>query len=304
MEGIVLFYKPKEITSYEVVRKFKELVNENHIGHGGTLDPLAEGLLILGIGRKATKRLSRILKNTEKEYEAVVKLGAVSETYDAEGPIVEQKILSIPTYEEIKDKLKIFIGEIYQTPPLYSAVKIKGKPAYERIRKGEKIELKPKKVFIKSIEILGYESLKVQLRIIANSGVYIRSLAHDLGQVLGCGAYLYDLKRTRINSFNIEKAISFKDLENDFIELKGEIFGKVQGVGFRFFALKEAKKLDLKGYVSNTEKGSVEVLAQGKEKSLQEFIKKLKKGPLFAQVNDFDFIFQKPTTKFSSFFVL
>jgi tRNA pseudouridine55 synthase len=309
MQGIVLFYKPKGITSYDVIRKVKKLTGEEHIGHGGVLDPLAEGLLILGIGREATKKLGDILKNTEKEYEAVVRFGAISKTYDAEGPIypVRNKprrdvgAAAVPEAGRISNGVKNFIGEIWQMPPPYSAIKIGGEPAYARTRRGEKIKLKPKRVFIKSIEILSYESPDLKIRVITGSGVYIRSLAHDLGQTLGWGAYLADLRRTRVGNYTIEQAITFEDMDKNFIELRAEIFGDVHGVGFRFFALREGEKSGLAGWARNTERGTVEVLAQGKEKSLQQFLEKLERGPLLAKVEKVDFIFQKPNIQLSEF---
>lgn len=305
MKGILLFYKPKGISSYDVIRKVKKLTGERHIGHGGTLDPLAEGLLILGIGKEAAKKLTTILKNEEKEYEATVRFGAVSETYDAEGPIKEVQNSEIKiqnlTLEKIEKTLGRFIGEIEQKPPAYSAVKIKGKPAYERARNGEKVELMPKKVFIKSIDVLDYTPPDLKIRVICGSGVYIRSLAHDLGQKLGCGAYLSDLKRTRIGNYSIYQAVTFEDVDKNSIELWAEIFGEVQGIGFRFFTVKEAKKLKLVGWVRNTKLGTVEVLAQGKEKDLREFLKKLERGPLPALVQKTETLFRKPREHFSEF---
>jgi tRNA pseudouridine55 synthase len=329
MEGIVLFNKPKNYTSYQIVEFFKKRTKKK-VGHGGTLDPLAEGLLILGIG-DYTKELNKFLKESIKTYIAEIVLGARSTTYDREGKIYpNEDRINYPNTDRIKEVINSFIGEIEQIPPPFSAVKIKGKPAYLLARKGEKVELKPRKVKIYEIKILEitrtntnletkqhetftnnnirvnprldpYKSVVLRIEVTCSSGTYIRSLANDIGEKLGCGGYLNDLKRTRINEFKVEEALTFEDIENDFLEFYAKVYGRVQGVGYRYFVKEKAQNLYLFGYVKNLEDGSVEVLAQGREENLQKLIEELKKGPYLAKVEKIDIIFRKPLEIFRNF---
>lgn len=298
MEGLVLFNKPRGLTSAQVTNYFKKLT-QKRVGHGGALDPFAEGLLILGIG-KDTKKLANFLKKSRKTYIGEIFLGATSDTYDLTGKITK-KDGQIPKIGEIKKVLESFVGEIWQTPPSYSAVKIKGKPAYKLARKGEKPQIKPKKVKIYNLEILGYQKNILKIKTEVGSGVYIRSLANDLGEKLGCGGYLQSLLRIKINEFSINQALTFEDLEKNFLEFWAKIYGRVQGVGFRYFTRKTGEKLGIKGWVKNVADGTVEVLAQGEEKKLQEFLQFLKRGPILAQVKDLEIIFRKPAQNFPNF---
>ncbi|MER3570378.1 MAG: tRNA pseudouridine(55) synthase TruB [Patescibacteria group bacterium] len=298
MEGIVLFNKPKGKTSNEIVEYFKKLTNKK-VGHGGTLDPLAEGLLILGIG-EYTKQLNKFLKESKKTYIAEIELGAFSDTFDAEGKI-EKTNKEIPEIEIIEENLKSFIGEIEQRPPIYSALKIKGKPAYEYARKGRKIEIEPRKVFVYDLKIIEYQKPVLKILAEVGSGVYIRSLANDLGEKLGCGGYLKSLIRTKINEFSLENALDFEDIEKDYLEFLAKIYGRVQGVGFRFFVQRYAKELRIFGYAKNLVDGTVEVLAQGREVDLQEMIKNIKIGPRLAKVERLEIVFRKPKEYFYDF---
>ncbi len=291
MEGIVLFNKPAGVTSYQIVEFFKKRTNKK-VGHGGTLDPMAEGLLIIGIGDH-TKKLSNFLNKSIKVYIATIKLGYVSNTYDKEGEIVKTN-KNIPELDEVKKILEEFRGRIKQTPPIFSAIKIKGIPAYEIARKGKTIKLKEREVYVYEIELLKFENDEIILKLKVGSGFYVRSFANDLGEKLGCGAYLENLIRTEINNFKLEEALSFQDFEKDFLEFKAKIYGRVQGVGYRYFAKKIAKNLNIFGYAKNLEDGTVEILAQGREESLQEFIEYLKKGPFLAKVEQIDILFKKP----------
>ena len=312
MEGLVIFNKPPRKTSTEITNFFKKLTNKK-VGHGGTLDPLAQGLLIIGIG-EGTKELTRFLKESKKTYLAEIVLGAVSDTYDAEGKIIETR-KPIPEFLEIEKVLKSFIGEIEQVPPPYSAIKIKGKRASDLVREGKKVELKPRKVKIYDIKILetrigtnNYNSCNnlqnfttIKIKTEVSSGTYIRSLAHDLGQKLGCGAYLNNLIRTKINEYSLEEALTFEDIEKDYLEFLAKIYGRVQGVGFRFFVEALANKLQIFGYAKNLADGTVEVLAQGKEKNLQILLNNLKIGPKLAKVEKIDIVFRKPLKYFYDF---
>jgi len=210
-EGFILINKPAGITSHDVVDKLREITRIKKIGHAGTLDPFATGLLILGIGREFTKKLS-IFQKKDKEYIATLRLGAESDTFDKEGKIVEKKVKKIPERKEIEEVLKNFLGEIEQIPPAFSAKKIKGKKLYELARRGIKVKPKPQKVKIYEISILEYEFPYLKIKVKCSSGTYIRSLANDIGKKLGCGAYIEELIRTKIGEFSVEKAIELSKL--------------------------------------------------------------------------------------------
>ncbi len=206
--GIYAFYKPKGISSYDVIRIIKKnfILQDKKIGHAGTLDPLASGVLIILIGKEFTKKFEDF-KNLEKEYIAEIYLGKTSNTYDEAGEKNKIKINKKPTIDEIKNILKEFKGEILQTPPIFSAKKIRGKPAYLYARKNMEIEIKPQKVEIKNIKILKYSWPILKIKTVVSSGTYIRSIAHNIGQKLKTGAYLKNLIRTRIGSFSIKNCI-------------------------------------------------------------------------------------------------
>jgi tRNA pseudouridine55 synthase len=291
MEGIILFNKPSGYTSYQIVEFFKRKTNKK-VGHGGTLDPLAEGLLIIGVG-EYTKELTKFLKNSIKEYICTIKLGYISNTYDKEGEIIKTN-KEIPSFKKTKEILESFKGKILQRPPIYSAIKIKGVPLYKLAREGKKIDVKEREVEVYDLEVLSFQNDLLTLRIKVSSGFYVRSFANELGEKLGCGAYLEKLIRTKINNFDLEFALTFEDFEKDFLEFQAKIYGKVQGVGYRYFTEKIAKNLNILGYVKNLEDGTVEVVAQGKEEDLQKFIEQLKIGPFLAKVEKIDIIFKKP----------
>ena len=211
MKGIFAVYKPKGPTSNDILQKLRRITGVKKIGHAGTLDPLASGVLVVGVGREATKRLGEVVKK-EKEYIARIKLGETSTTDDEEGEKTKVKVPKIPNLEEIQKAIANFKGEILQTPPIYSAVKIKGQEAYKLARKGQKPKLEPRKVLIKEIEILGYKWPYLKLRVVTGPGVYIRSLARDLGRELKTGGYLADLERTRVGDFTKEEAVDISPL--------------------------------------------------------------------------------------------
>jgi len=208
MRGIYAVYKPKGPTSHKIINQLRRKTGVKKIGHAGTLDPLASGVLVVGIGREATKKLASIVKK-EKEYLAKIRLGMTSTTDDEEGEKTKVKVSRIPTFKEIQKAVAKFEGEILQTPPIYSAVKINGQKAYKLARKGQKPKLEPRKVLIKEIKILEYEWPYLKLRIVTGPGVYIRALARDLGQLLKTGGYLAELERTRVGDFTKEDAINF-----------------------------------------------------------------------------------------------
>lgn len=204
-DHILPFNKPKGWTSFDLVKKVRNLTRFKKVGHAGTLDPLATGLLILCTG-KETKGIDSI-QAMEKEYVTVFKLGAVTASYDAEFPEEQIKDTSRLTEEAIADAMRAFSGPIQQVPPAFSAVKVKGKRAYEAARKGESLALEARTVHIYGFELLDASHLPlVTARIACSKGTYIRSLVHDLGQNLGLGAYICDLKRTRIGTYSLDEA--------------------------------------------------------------------------------------------------
>lgn len=211
--GFLLINKPPSITSHDVIDRLREITGIKKIGHAGTLDPFASGLLIAGVTREATKKLSQFLK-ADKEYIATLKLGEVSDTFEREGKIIKRIVKKPPILKKIKEILKSFLGEIKQIPPPFSAKKVKGKKAYELARKGIKMELRPEKIKIYQIEILRYKFPFLKIKVRCSSGTYIRSLAFDIGEKLECGAYLEKLVRTKIGKFTLKKAISLSNLDS------------------------------------------------------------------------------------------
>ena len=212
---IVGILKPKGPTSNDIVQKVKKIVNEK-VGHAGTLDPLASGVLVLGTGED-TKKLNEVVKK-EKEYVATFKFGAYSETDDEEGEKTKIEVKEAPSKEKVEEVVKDFVGEISQTPPKYSAVKIKGREAYKLARKGKEISLEPRMVKVEEIEILGYDYPLMHLRIVTGPGVYIRSLARDMGERLGTGGYMAELERTRVGNYTKENSYTLEDFEKEYGE--------------------------------------------------------------------------------------
>ena len=209
---LLLVDKPLQWTSFDVIRRVRHLIKVKKVGHAGTLDPLATGLLIICTG-KFTKKINEYMAR-EKEYTGTFTLGAVSPTYDLESKPENFKSLQDISEEKIKKLAKEFLGEIMQVPPVHSAVKIQGKRVYELARRGEEVKLEPRKIFIKEFEITGVELPVVYFRVVCSTGTYIRSLANDFGEGLACGAYLSSLRRSRIGEFKIEDALSIQQFED------------------------------------------------------------------------------------------
>ncbi|MEK7528918.1 MAG: tRNA pseudouridine(55) synthase TruB [Patescibacteria group bacterium] len=204
LDRLLLIDKPKGITSFDVIRRLRKVHNIRKMGHAGTLDPLATGLMIIGVG-KGTKKLTGFIK-LDKEYEGEIEFGKISDTYDADGVIKNAYSGGPIERERIESALLKFTGEFEQMPPIFSAKKIKGVPAYKLARKGEKVVLEPKKITIHAIDIMAYEWPILRVRVRCSSGTYVRSLAHDLGEALGCGGYLTELRRTRIGAYSVDQA--------------------------------------------------------------------------------------------------
>ena len=211
---VLLIDKPLEWTSYDVIRKLRKIINIKKIGHAGTLDPLATGLLIVCTG-KFTKKINEYMSQ-EKEYTGTITLGAVTPTYDRESEPESFKSLDGITEEIITEKTKRFTGEILQTPPIHSAIKQNGKPVYLMARKGLDVVLEPRKITIKEFEITKIDLPLITFKVVCSTGTYIRSLANDFGIGLGCGGYLSELRRTRIGNFKVEEAVTIEQFQSQF----------------------------------------------------------------------------------------
>ena len=203
-EGILLVNKPQARTSFSLIRALRKLTGIKKIGHAGTLDPFATGVMVILIGRVYTRISSELLLQ-DKEYLATVSLGVTTDTYDCDGKVVANS-KKIPTLEEVEQVILKFQGEIEQVPPMYSAKKVQGKKLYELARKGLTIERTPAKVQL-TTEILSYNYPTLSLRVACSKGTYIRSIAHEAGQLLGCGGHLSKLNRTRSGIFSLEACI-------------------------------------------------------------------------------------------------
>lgn len=214
---VLLIDKPLHWTSFDVIRKIRHLIRIKKVGHAGTLDPLATGLLIVCTG-KYTKHINEYMAK-EKEYIGSFTLGATTPTYDLESDPIPTGSYNNIDIEKLKETTKTFTGSIMQIPPAHSAIKQNGKRVYELARRGEKVELKPRPVNIISFLISLYEPPVVYFKIICSTGTYIRSLAHDFGQALGCGAHLSSLRRTRIGSFSVDEAITPQAFESSMLTL-------------------------------------------------------------------------------------
>src|SRR4030095_9288728 len=215
---VLLIDKPIEWTSFDVVRKIRNLIRIKKVGHAGTLDPLATGLLIVCTG-KFTKRINEYMAQ-EKEYTGSFTLGATTPTYDLESEPINYKDLSFITEERVLNAAKQFTGEIMQVPPAHSAIKIGGKRVYELARQGKEVIIEPRKITIKEFEITKIEMPVVFFRVVCGTGTYIRSLANDFGTALGCGAYLSSLCRTRIGDSKLEDAKTMTEWENEIKNIR------------------------------------------------------------------------------------
>jgi tRNA pseudouridine55 synthase len=211
LDGILNINKPSGKTSFGVVALIKRLTGERHTGHAGTLDPDASGVLPICLG-KAT-RVVEFLMDSKKTYLAEIELGKATDTFDGSGKVVKQGDTLDISINKVKQALKRFQGNIEQTPPMYSALKHQGQPLYQLARSGISVERKSRMVKIYRLDLLSWQMPIMALEVECSKGTYIRALANDLGEVLGCGAYLKNLKRTRYGVFDIDDAISLEQLE-------------------------------------------------------------------------------------------
>jgi tRNA pseudouridine55 synthase len=210
MNGVIVVDKPRGWTSHDVVNRMRRIAGTKKVGHLGTLDPLATGVLPLLIERAT--RLAQYFGANEKIYEATVRFGLATTTYDAEGTPTSEPREVVLTAEDVERALAPFRGTFMQTPPPVSAKKIQGRPAHELVRKNIEFELKPVEVTVHAMELLGFEGADLRVRVHCGAGTYVRSIAHDAGQLLGCGAHLTELRRTASGPFSIAQARSLEDL--------------------------------------------------------------------------------------------
>ena len=209
--GVLCVDKPLGITSHDVVNRVRRLAGLRRVGHAGTLDPLATGVMLLCLGRST--RLVEYLVGHDKLYETTVRLGQTTTTYDAEGEIVAERPFTHLSLSQIQDALESFRGDIQQQPPLYSAIKQGGQPLYKLARQGKTDVERPfRPVIIRELTLLGWEPPLLSLRIGCSSGTYIRSLGHDLGEALGCGGHLTGLRRLAVGDFGVEDAVPLDQL--------------------------------------------------------------------------------------------
>ncbi len=208
LEGVLLIDKPSGLTSHDVVDRVRRKLKMKRIGHAGTLDPMATGLLIILVG-KATK-LSQYLMSLDKTYEGTITLGESTNTYDGEGEVMTKRPVPDLALDDVKAVVGSFIGDQYQKPPMFSAVKINGQPLYKMARQGKEIEREPRFIRISRFDVTRFESPEVDFSLDCTKGTYVRSLANDIGEKIGCGGYLSGLRRTASDKFNLENAIELE----------------------------------------------------------------------------------------------
>lgn len=212
---LLLIDKPKGITSHDVVDRVRRVFGERRVGHAGTLDPNATGLLIVAVGREDTKKLGNLTTGTSKTYIGEVTLGTITDTDDSEGKVIEEKDVRSISETEIQKILDSFLGTQDQIPPIYSAIKKNGKKAYESARAGIQIEMEPRKVTIFSLKLISFDSTILVVECEVSAGTYIRSLARDIGVKLGTGAHLSNLRRTKIGEYDVKNAVILDDLRKE-----------------------------------------------------------------------------------------
>jgi len=212
MNSVINIDKPEGITSQQAVSTVRKALGAKKAGHAGTLDPIATGVLLVCLG-EATK-ITRFLSDLDKEYIAVMKLGERTTTYDSEGEVIQRVEDFSFDRADIEQVLEGFRGTIYQIPPMYSAVKMNGKPLYKLARKGITVQRPPRMVVISRIEVLGFDPPFLEIRVSCSKGTYIRTLCHDIGEALGVGAHVTALKRTRIGDFRVEDSATIEDIKD------------------------------------------------------------------------------------------
>lgn len=239
MFGFLNIYKPKGKTSHDVVAILRRLTKVKQIGHTGTLDPFAEGVLPICVG-KATRLIEFL--NDDKAYVATVQFGSATDTFDLEGNITKTSD-KIPALNEIEENLEKFRGEIEQMPPIFSAIKVNGKKLYEYARAGKEVEIKPRKVCILELNLLKYDSENrtLELYIACSKGTYIRSIANDLGEMLGCYGHLIKLVRVKAGNFDLSDAIKLEDLQTKE-DVENKLIYPLDKLDFQIYELNEIEK--------------------------------------------------------------
>ncbi len=238
--GFVNIYKPKGLTSHDVISRLRRITHIKQIGHTGTLDPFAVGVLPVGIG-KATKLFEYL--DDDKQYLATVQFGQNTDTYDIEGQVTKTFDKKV-TRAEVEIALKSFEGEIFQVPPIYSAIKVKGKKLYEYAREGKDVKIESRRVFIDKIELKEFDETNQSAKILigCSKGTYIRSIAYDLGKMLGCGGYLTALERTKAGKFRFENSIKLEDL-TDIDEVKENLISPLDVMENPVYELSEDERI-------------------------------------------------------------
>jgi tRNA pseudouridine55 synthase len=211
LDGVLLVDKPRDHTSHDVIARLRGKLRMRKIGHAGTLDPMATGLLVVLVGRAT--RVSQYIISLDKEYEGTVELGKTTDSQDAEGQTMETRPVPALTEAEVRAAMQGFLGDQYQTPPMFSAIKIEGVPLYKRARRGEEIEREHRFIRVMSWDLLRFETPLIDFRLRCTKGTYVRTLAHDLGNRLGCGAHLRALRRTATDKFSVAQALTMEEIE-------------------------------------------------------------------------------------------
>ena len=210
MNGLLVLDKPSRVTSHDVVQRVRRALHVKQVGHTGTLDPLATGVLVICVG--VATRVSEYLLGHDKAYRATIRLGVETDTYDATGEVVATHVVNVER-ADLEEALARFVGPLQQVPPMHSAIKRDGQKLYELARAGIEVEREARPVVIHSIELLGYQAPDVTIDVRCSAGTYIRSLAHDLGAALGTGAHLNALRRTQVGPFGLDQAIGLAEFE-------------------------------------------------------------------------------------------
>ncbi len=214
ISGVLVVDKPVGMTSHDVVQAIRNGTGLRRAGHTGTLDPRASGVLVILVGPAV--RLSEYVSASDKRYQAIIRMGGSTDTFDAEGKVTNTEAPLNVTETQFEEALKTFVGQIEQTPPPYSAIKVQGRKAYEMARKGEVVDLAPRMITVHHLEVLEWAPPEVVIDVHCSSGTYVRSLANDLGQKLGCGAYLVGLRRTKSGRFSLRDATPLRKLQEAF----------------------------------------------------------------------------------------
>jgi tRNA pseudouridine55 synthase len=214
VSGVLVVDKPIGLTSHDVVQIIRRGTGIRRAGHTGTLDPRASGVLVILVGPAV--RLSEYVSASDKRYQATIRLGSSTDTYDAEGTVIATRPVEDIDEDKFYDILQTFVGEIEQVPPPYSAVKVKGRKAYEMARQGEEVDLEPRIIQVYSLDILEWAPPEVVIDVYCSSGTYVRSLANDLGKALGTGAHLIGLRRTKSGRFTLRDAVPLRRLKESF----------------------------------------------------------------------------------------